>query len=115
MPTIGGIGLSNARRVGHREAVIVGEKRWNWCELNEEIAAVAGALDELRLGKGDRLSILCANSAEFVISAHAASRLGAIVVPVNTRLAPPEVAHVLSDSGSAMLAYGAGEADLATG
>jgi fatty-acyl-CoA synthase/feruloyl-CoA synthase len=100
--------------VGDREAVIVGEKRWNWRELNDEIAAVAGALDELGLGKGDRLAILCANSAEFVISAHAASRLGAIVVPVNTRLAPPEVAHVLSDSGSAMLAYGAGEADLAT-
>src|ERR1700756_5084272 len=114
MPTIGGIALSNARRVGHREAVIVSEKRWNWRELNDEIAAVAGALDELGLSKGDRLAILCANSAEFVIATHAASRVGAIVVPVNTRLAPPEVAYVLSDSGSAMLAFGAGEADLAT-
>src|SRR6201997_1203998 len=114
MPTIGGIALSNARRVGHREAVIVSEKRWNWRELNDEIAAVAGALDELGLSKGDRLAILCANSAEFVITSHAALRLGAIVVPVNTRLAPPEVAYILSDSGSAMLAYGAGEADLAT-
>jgi len=113
MPTIGGIALSNARRVGDRDAVVVGDKRWNWHELNREMAGVAGALGKLGLGKGDRLAILCANSAEFVIASHAASRLGAIVVPVNTRLAPPEVAYILSDSGSAMLAYGAGEADLA--
>jgi fatty-acyl-CoA synthase len=115
MPTIGGIALSNARRVGDRDAVVVGDKRWDWRGLDHEIAAVAGALDEFGLGKGDRLAILCANSAEFVIATHATSRLGAIVVPVNTRLAPPEVAYILSDSGAVMLAYGAGEADLATG
>jgi fatty-acyl-CoA synthase len=114
MPTIGGIALSNARRVGDREAVVVGDRRWTWRQLDQVIAAAAGALDRLGLGKGDRLAILCANSAEVVISAHAASRLGAIVVPVNTRLAPPEVGYILSDSGAAILAYGAGEADLAT-
>jgi fatty-acyl-CoA synthase len=114
VPTIGGIALSNARRVGDREAAVVGDARWTWRELNREMAVIAGELDKLGLRKGDRLAILCANSAEFVIATHAASRLGAIVVPVNTRLAPPEVAYILSDSGSAMLAYGAGEAELAT-
>jgi fatty-acyl-CoA synthase/feruloyl-CoA synthase len=114
MPTIGGIALSNARRVGDREAVVVGDTRWSWRELDREMARAAGELDKLGLVKGDRLAILCSNSAEFVITTHAASRLGAIVVPVNTRLAPPEVAYIVSDSGSAMLAYGAGEADLAT-
>jgi fatty-acyl-CoA synthase/feruloyl-CoA synthase len=113
MPTIGGIALSNAHRVGDRDAVIVGEKIWSWREFNHEIAAAAGALGELGLRKGDRLALLCANSAEFVIAAHAASRLGGIVVPVNVRLAAPEVAYILSDSGSSMLAYGAGEADRA--
>jgi fatty-acyl-CoA synthase len=106
MPTIGGIALSNARQVGDRDAVVVGDKRWTWHELNREMAGVAGALDQLGLGKGDRLAILCANSAEFVIASHAASRLGAIVVPVSTRLAPP-------DHGSATRFEGGTDIDVA--
>jgi fatty-acyl-CoA synthase/feruloyl-CoA synthase len=113
MPTIGGTALSNARRVGDREAVVAGDTRLTWHELDRVMARVAGELEFLGLRKGDRLAVLCANSAEFVFTVHAASRLGAIVVPVNTRLAAPEVAYMLSDSGAAMLAYGPGEADLA--
>lgn len=114
MPTIGGIALSNARRVPDREAAVVAENHWNWREFGSMMARVAGELDSLGLRKGDRLALLCENSAEFVITSHAASRLGAIVVPLNTRLAPPEVAYILSDSGSAMVAYGHGETELAT-
>jgi fatty-acyl-CoA synthase len=114
VPTIGGIALSNGRRVGDREAIVAGGERWTWRELNREMAHVAGELECLGLRKGDRLAVLCSNSPEFVIATHAASRIGAIVVPVNARLAPPEVAYILSDSGSAMLAYGASEVALAT-
>jgi fatty-acyl-CoA synthase len=113
MPTMGGIALSNGRRVGDREAVVVGGARWNWRDLNRDVAGVAGELEYLGLGKGDRIAILCGNSVEFLIATYAALRLGAIVVPVNTRLAPPEVAYVLSDSGSAMLVHGTDEAALA--
>ena len=100
--------------MGDREAVIDGEKRWSWRELDVVIAGVAGMLAALGLRKGDRIAILRANSAEFIAASHAASRLGAIVVPINTRLAPPEVAHILSDSGSIMLALGSEESPLAT-
>ncbi|MUL65861.1 hypothetical protein BOO86_15405 [Mycobacterium sp. CBMA 234] len=115
MPTIGGTALSNARRVGEREAIVVGDTRLTWRELETVTARAAGELEFHGLAKGDRFAVLCTNSAEFVIAVHAASRLGAIVVPVNTKLAAPEVAHILSDSGSAMLAYGAGMAELAIG
>lgn len=100
--------------MGDREAVIDGEKHWSWRELDVVIAGVAGMLAALGLRKGDRIAILRANSAEFIAASHAASRLGAIVVPINTRLAPPEVAHILSDSGSIMLALGSEESPLAT-
>lgn len=113
MPTIGGTALSNAVRVGDREAVVRGDERWTWRALEIEISNAAAALEVCGLRKGDRLAILSANSPEFIIASHAASRLGAIVVPVNTRSAPPELAHILVDSGSAMLAFGPGEADLA--
>ncbi|MGO9158256.1 AMP-binding protein [Mycobacterium sp.] len=113
MPTIGGTALSNANRVGGREAVVAGDWRWTWRELNVEIAKVMAALDDCGLHKGDRIATLASNSAEFIIACHAASRLAAIVVPVNTRLAAPEVTYILHDSGSTMLAFGAGEAGLA--
>jgi fatty-acyl-CoA synthase len=113
MPTIGGTALSNARRVASRDAVISGDKRWTWLELETDIANAAAALEASGLRKGDRLAILSANSPEFIVASHAAARLGVIVVPVNTRLAAPELVHILVDSGSAVLAFGAGEADLA--
>ncbi len=113
MPTIGGTALCNAKRVGEREAIVTAERRWTWRALETEIANAAAALDAFGLRKHDRIAILSANSPEFIIVSHAASRLGAIVVPVNTRLVAPELAHILDDSGSTVLAFTAAEAHLA--
>ncbi|MCV7412572.1 class I adenylate-forming enzyme family protein [Mycobacterium florentinum] len=113
MPTIGGTALSNANRVGEREAIVTAERRWTWRALESDIAATAAALESFGVRKHDRVAILSANSAEFIIASHAASRLGAIVVPVNTRLAAPELAHILNDSGSAVLAFSPADAHLA--
>ncbi|TPG32409.1 class I adenylate-forming enzyme family protein [Mycolicibacterium hodleri] len=114
MPTIGGTALLNARRVGHREAVVTADRRWTWGELDVAIGDVAAKLQNLGLKKGDRLAILSTNSPEFIIALNAASRLGGIVVPVNTRLAAPELAHILADSGTSVLAFAPNEIDLAT-
>lgn len=105
MPTIGGTALLNARRVGDRDAVIAGERRWTWRELDVDIASVAGAMRAAGLRKTDRVAVLCGNSAEFIIACHAASRLGAVVVPINTRLAVPEIDYIVKDSGAALLVY----------
>ena len=105
MPTIGGTALNNAARVGSREAVASGADSWTWARLNDEIGSAAAGLGALGLRKGDRFALLADNSAEFVISSHAASRLGLIVVPVNTRLAEPEIAYLLADSGASALAF----------
>lgn len=113
MPTIGGTALSNANRVGEREAIVTAERHWTWRELEIDVADAAAALEAFGLRKHDRIAILAANSAEFIIASHAASRLGAIVVPVNTRLAAPEVAHILDDSGSTVFAFGAAQSPLA--
>jgi fatty-acyl-CoA synthase/feruloyl-CoA synthase len=113
MPTIGGTALLNANRVGEREAIVTAERRWTWRALDIDIGNAAAALEVFGVRKHDRVAILSANSPEFIIASHAASRLGAIVVPVNTRLAPPELAHILDDSGSAVLVFSAAEAHLA--
>ena len=113
MPTIGGTALLNANRVGEREAIVTAERCWTWRELETDIANAASALQAFGLRKHDRIAILSSNSPEFIIASHAASRLGAIVVPVNTRLAAPELAHILDDSGSTALAFSPGETRLA--
>ena len=113
MPTIGGTALLNANRVGECEAIVTANRRWTWRELETDVANTASALQAFGLRKRDRIAILASNSPEFIIASHAASRLGAIVVPVNTRLAAPELAHILNDSGSAALALSPGEAQLA--
>src|ERR1700761_4064686 len=115
MPTIGGMALSNANRVGEREAIVTAERRWTWRELETDISNAAAALAAFGLRQRDRIAILSANSPEFIIGAHAASRLGAIVVPVNTRLAAPELVYILDDSRSTVLAFGAAEPPPARG
>ena len=55
--------------------------------------------------KGDRVAFLGENSPEFLQVLFGAAQLGAVFVPINTRLAPPEIAHVLTDSGARVLIH----------
>ena len=55
--------------------------------------------------KGDRVAFLGENSPEFLQVLFGAAQLGAVFVPVNTRLAAPEIAHVLTDSGARVLIH----------
>ena len=90
------------------EALICGEQRLDWRALEEIAGRVAGALAALGIGTGDRVALLLANSAEFVIALHAVMRLGAIVVPLNIREERPELAYILENCGAKALIYHAG-------
>jgi fatty-acyl-CoA synthase len=74
-----------------------------------ELAVMADAVSALLwrrgIGKGDRVAYLGENSPEFVAVLFGAVQLGAVFVPINTRLAPPEIAHILDDSGARMLIH----------
>jgi fatty-acyl-CoA synthase len=113
MPTIGGAVIVNAQRVPDREAIVTDRRRWTWRQLDAAVAHAAGALHGFGLRRGDRLAILAANCAEFITTSHAASRLGAIVVPINTRLVAAECSYILRDAGCTMLALGTDYAPLA--
>jgi long-chain acyl-CoA synthetase len=64
---------------------------------------LAGALRGLGLGPGGRVAILALNSDRFLEYLYAVPWAGGIVVPVNVRLAPPEILQILEDSGSEIL------------
>jgi fatty-acyl-CoA synthase len=74
-----------------------------WAELNERVTGLAGALHRRGVGGGDRVMVLMLNRPEFVETCLAATMLGAIAVPVNFRLSPPELAYLVDDCGAATL------------
>lgn len=74
-----------------------------WAELHRRICGLAGALHRRGIGSGDRVMILMLNRPEFLETCLAATMLGAIAVPVNFRLTPPELAYLVEDCGSAVL------------
>ncbi|HWI31976.1 MAG TPA: long-chain fatty acid--CoA ligase [Microbacterium sp.] len=74
-------------------------------ELADGTDRVSSILSSRGIRKGDRVAFLGENSPEFLQVLFGAAQLGAVFVPVNTRLAPPEVAHVLTDSGARVVVH----------
>src|SRR5437764_8768121 len=70
-----------------------------YSELSERIAAAARALkSQLGVGRGDRVAILSLNHPDYLVLLYACARLGALLVPLNWRLAVPEQVFILRDA-----------------
>jgi O-succinylbenzoate-CoA ligase len=80
--------------------------RMNYAEMNTLANRCANVLTSLGIGEGDRVALLMPNSVEFCCLFYGAAKIGAVAVPLNTRLAAPEADFILSDSGSKVVIYG---------
>lgn len=100
MVTLGLTLFRNARRVPHRTALVGPAGRRSYAELDARVNRTANALAAAGLRKGDRLALMSPNTEGFVETFYAAMRLGLVVVPVNPRMAAPEVTYLLDDSGA---------------
>ncbi|MEJ2888546.1 acyl-CoA synthetase [Actinomycetospora aeridis] len=89
--------------------------RHDYAELDRRVGARAAALAGLGVEAGTRVALLGENSGAYLEWLFGAARIGAIAVPVNHRLAPAEVAHVLRDSGATVLVGSAAFETLAKG
>lgn len=69
-------------------------------EFDRKVTKLANALRARGIGRGDRVATICMNHLEHVLMFFATWRLGGVVVPMNFRLAPPELSFLLADSGS---------------
>lgn len=87
------------------EALVCGDRRLDYCALDDEVGRLAGGLGALGIAAGDRVALLLANSAEFVLVMLAVMRLGAIAVPLNIREGPHELGFVLGNCGAKALLY----------
>ncbi|MDQ2729613.1 MAG: AMP-binding protein, partial [Actinomycetota bacterium] len=86
---------------GRRE--LEGSRELTWAGFEERTNRLGRALLGLGVRRGDRVGVLLANSIAFMEATFAIAKLGAIMVPVNTRLAGPEVGYILVDSGADVL------------
>jgi len=98
-----------------KEAVVDGEKRLSYHELNRRVNRLSHALLGMDLQIGDRVAILSYNRVEFLEVIMAAAKLGLILVPLNWRLSAPELAFILNDSGAETLLFDAGLIELVEG
>src|SRR5262252_7482347 len=70
-----------------------------YAQFAARIAAAARALkSQLGVGRGDRIAILAANHPDLLVLLYACARLGAMLVPLNWRLATPEQIYILTDA-----------------
>ncbi|MEU0539166.1 fatty-acid--CoA ligase FadD5 [Nocardia sp. NPDC005978] len=72
----------------------------SWKALHERSEQFADALARRGVGFGDRVLLLALNYTEYIEAVIGINALGAIAVPVNFRLTPPEVAYIVGDSGA---------------
>lgn len=96
--SIGDIPRRTAARMPHKVAIINGDVRLTFAELDAVIDRTAAALADLGMVKGDRLAILSHNCWQFPVLSFAAAKLGVILVPINFMLGAEEIAFILEHS-----------------
>ena len=84
-------------------STIFGATRRTWTQTADRVARIAGALSALGVRRGDRIAILALNSDRYFELLYAVPWIGAVAVPLNTRLAAPEIEYILEDSGAVAL------------
>ncbi len=111
-----GIGPWIARKaVRHadRDAIVHGDRRITYGELSERIERLTDALAARGVSAGQRVAYLGNNHPSLLEVFFATANLGAIFVPLNTRLAGPEIEFMLENSAAKTLVFQSDLRDLA--
>ena len=93
----------NVHRRPEKEALVDADQRLSYAELDRRVDAVAAGFAELGFGDGDIAAILADNSADYIVQMLAVNRLGGAYVPLNWRLHPDELAHIVNHSTATLL------------
>src|SRR5215467_14366947 len=88
-----------------RTAVVCGEQRFTYAQFSDRTARQAGALLSLGLQPGDRVAFLGANCHRLLEGYYGVLEAGGVLLPLNIRLAPQELAYILNDSGATVLFF----------
>jgi fatty-acyl-CoA synthase len=86
-----------------KTAVVCGERRFTYSEFGDRVGRLAGALREAGLKAGDRVAFLSLNCHRLLEAYFGVLEAGGILLPLNIRLAAPELTYILNDSGATVL------------
>jgi long-chain acyl-CoA synthetase len=93
----------HTRRRPHAEALVCGDKRLSYAELNAWANQIASALAASGIRRGDHVALLCPNLPYFPAVYFGILKAGATVVPMNVLLKPREIAYHLRDSDAKVM------------
>jgi long-chain acyl-CoA synthetase len=96
----------NAALYPDRDCLVYNDARLSFRQYREKCDRLAAGLLQAGVSAGDRIAVVANNCDEFVILYGAAARLGVIVVPVNWRFTPDEMAYVIQDTTPSCLFAG---------
>src|SRR5260221_13865841 len=86
-----------------RTAVVCDQHNFTYTEFADRAARLAGALREAGIQAGDRVAFLSTNCHRLLEAYYGVLEAGAVLLPLNIRLAAHEIAYILNDSGAKML------------
>jgi len=92
-----------ARMSPHRTALVEHDRATTYAGLEHRANELANGLRARGVTRGDRVAYLGLNSTELVVAMFAVAKLGAVFLPMNTRLTPPELGFMLKDSAARIL------------
>ncbi len=94
---------ATAARVSARTALVCGEQRVSYGELDAQVHGLAGALADAGIGAGDRVVLFMEAGVEFAVAMHAVWRRGAVLVPVSALTKADKLAWLLADTEASAL------------
>ena len=96
---IGDISRRNSRRYPRKTAVVFGSTELSWAAVDERANRLGTFLLDRGFRLGDRVAVIAANTVQWPEVTFGLAKAGLVLVPINVRLAPDEVAYILEDSG----------------
>ncbi|MFZ5642150.1 MAG: acyl--CoA ligase family protein [Bacillota bacterium] len=84
-------------------AVVYNERRYTYSELYERVNRLASALNNIGVGKGDKVAFLCPNIPPMLEAHFGVPMLGGVLVSINIRLSAREIAYILNHSDTRVL------------
>jgi fatty-acyl-CoA synthase len=101
--TLGSLLDQAAARFGSRQALYYEGQRWSFAELKAETDRVAKGLLALGIRPGEKVSLWMPNRAEWIYCLFAVMKIGAVLVPINTRFRIADLEYIVQQSNSTTL------------
>jgi long-chain acyl-CoA synthetase len=103
MVNIGHYIALNARKHPGKWALTCEDRTYTYREFNQKVNRLAHGLLDLGVKKGEKVALMMKNTDYFPLSYFAAAKIGAVLVPMNFRLAVSEVSYILNQSDSVIV------------